>query len=408
MSQDFPARNKTANNSKHLLTANCLTAQVEPPSQQGITDLLRASPLARVTYTKATGNVLIFLDTNIYGEPTAQPQHRRPPIPRKTFSKFIGAVLEARSGIPDPPVLQAGDIYACIDGGKERRRLFTKPFGAALKGDKGNKTVSRKIVMHFSEESYVARRKTRRGTIRLTQNIHVVYSAKSDLPHKKYNVHSAGSNHCDLLGPVVLDTPESLPKMIKKDKNAYWGKRKIAVGGPGDEDSDPDNNDGSEDDHVEEEQTAEPEAGAMVPIAYHMLPSSVLCDIVGAFNVRHVIDFAPTPGDGIVKLLAGGVSYVGLCGSESMVKYLQKTVIDGVRACITDPQSTLYDRRLTAAVGVQPPNTPKPPPQVPKTPTPKPPPPVPLPGPAAEGDETPAGITALLEAARAKMAGLGS
>lgn len=125
------------------------------------------------------------------------------------------------------------------------------------------------------------------------------------------------------------------------------------MGGPceGSEgDDEPDDDD--DDDQPDEESAAVADSpDAQVPIAYHMLPSTVLTDLVDAWSVRHVLDFTPSPGDAMVKLVESGVSYFGLCASDKMRDYLMAKAEAAIAASIKTPGSLLFDRRLAGSVG---------------------------------------------------------
>lgn len=207
---------------------------VEPSTQQGLVDLFRASPLGRVTWTRETGNVLLLMDLNVYGESSSRPDVRKVPVPRQKFERFIKSALEARAGDQEPQHLAKGDIFACIDAGKERRSHFLKPFGSMLKNkskDAPNRSSVRKIVLHFNEEAFQARRRRTRGQVRLTQCIHVVSNVKTDIPHRFYKTHD-NSNQCDLLGPVKMDALADLPTMHQTYKNSLLGQAEGSCGRP--------------------------------------------------------------------------------------------------------------------------------------------------------------------------------
>ena len=49
---------------------------------------------------------------------------------------------------------------------------------------------------------------------------------------------------------------------------------------------------------------------------HHLLPITVITDLVTAYNVRHVIDFCPTPMPLMIALLEKGCSYFGMVANE--------------------------------------------------------------------------------------------
>jgi len=93
-----------------------------------------------------------------------------------------------------------------------------------------------------------------------------------------------GSNQSDMFGPVVLDAPNVLPSIAKKDKTLYLGRRKVPAGG---KDSDVDSEHDDETEEVEE--ITNPDTSDRVPVSYHALPVTVLTDLVKAVLVIYCI-----------------------------------------------------------------------------------------------------------------------
>jgi hypothetical protein len=103
--------------------ARCLTTfVVEPQTQQNLGDLIAASPLANVKATPETGNVIVLMDCNTYGERDVQPDLRQRPIAVEVMKKLLRGVLIGRFGNVEPQHLRAGDVFICIDGGRDRKR----------------------------------------------------------------------------------------------------------------------------------------------------------------------------------------------------------------------------------------------------------------------------------------------
>ena len=84
---------------------------VEPQSQTALAELLQASPLGTVLATKDSGNVMILVDCNTYGETDVQPALRACPMGSKIFQQWFRAVLQARHGSDEPDQLHIGDIF---------------------------------------------------------------------------------------------------------------------------------------------------------------------------------------------------------------------------------------------------------------------------------------------------------
>ena len=104
-------------------------------------------------------------------------------------------------------------------------------------------------------------------------------------------------------GSPNLDPLSVLPKLSDTDKAEYLGKRLGRVGGaacPGsddsaDDDADEDPAQGAGDTAPEEAAGGGGDDPELVPIAWHCLPVTLVLDFVKALNVKHVLDFSPTP-----------------------------------------------------------------------------------------------------------------
>jgi hypothetical protein len=98
-----------------------------------------------------------------------------------------------------------------------------------------------------------------------------------------------GSTKSDVVGPVALDPSSALPMLSHEDNITYLSKRHMATGGkePLSDNSDEDAESGSA--------PADVGGDGAQPINFHSLPVDVALDFVKAFQVRHVVDFTPTP-----------------------------------------------------------------------------------------------------------------
>ena len=135
----------------------------------------KASPLGSIKASPDSGKVLILFDCNTYGETDSKPHLRVVPINRSSFDKLLKGVLQGRQHTSNPESMAVGDIYMCMDAGKERRRLFTNPLKVPTKGQQDpNRNVYSKIMLHCTEDSVRKRRGIRRGAVKLTQGIHIL------------------------------------------------------------------------------------------------------------------------------------------------------------------------------------------------------------------------------------------
>ena len=287
---------------------------VEPASQTALYELIRACPFGTVDSFAEGGNTMILADCNSYGETDAQPQLRVCPIPNNVFKTWARAVLQARCGSDEPAFLKPGDIFTCINGGKDRKRAFMGPLKCQKLGRDKDRTFSRSMMLFVSEPSYKARRGRIQGHSKLTQSIYMCMNFRTlkNLPQAQYPIHG-GSNKCDVFGPVTLDAASELPRMTGPDKLAYLGKRRVLAGGKldsGDEGDDAAESEKSEAEaEAPEEDANAVKAETKFPINYQCLPVSVVTDLVVAQNVKHVIDLCPTPLDLALELVKKGISY---------------------------------------------------------------------------------------------------
>ena len=152
--------------------------------------------------------------------------------------------------------------------------------------------------------------------------------------------------------PVALVPKNELKHMSKLDKLAWYAKRRVLAGGAkGDDDTD-------EDDDDDDAPAAAPAAPApapganpqdeMVPVSHHCLPPSVVVDMCVALEVKHVIDFSPTPENLAFQLVTEGISYVGICPSDFAAKRLEKNLIEDLKVAVVKPGHRLHDWRLAS------------------------------------------------------------
>ena len=314
----------------------------EPPSFTGLRDAFAANPLCTVMGSKDSGNVLILLDCNVFGETDARQDLRTCPIGNDKFDTLLRAIIAARHGREDPPELHVGDFYMCINGGKNRKRSFLKPMQNPnmKKGKDKNRLFTRDFMLHATESSWRQRKRCARGQARLTQTITMCANRESFAmePQREYIVHG-GSTLSDVFGPVELDPLADLPRMRSEDKKAYFGKRYVLAGGTVDDDD--------VDSAAEPDETVPCQITEGVPISYHCLPTTVVTDFVQGFGITHIIDLTPTPLDLAFKLAALGCSYVALCASEQMRDHLKQEAFTALKAGIIDKnQKYLYDPRF--------------------------------------------------------------
>ncbi len=264
--------------------------------------------------------------------------------------------MTARQGTEEPEQLTYGDIYTCINGGKDRKRVFSKPLKNPnmKKGHDRNRTLTRNMMVHVTESSWRARRKRTNGHAKLTQTIYFLGNAATfaNIPHRPFTT-ITGSTRSDVCGPINLDSLIDLPTMPAARKKDYYGKRFILAGGRVTDGTDDDDDDDSEDGDGGEVQNLgdRPIDGKEEdpPIAHHCLPVELITNLTEGFNVKHVIDISPTPLPLAYQIIKKGGSYVAVCATEVMNSYLKEQLFNQLIKGVVDPdEKLLYDPRFSA------------------------------------------------------------
>lgn len=315
-----------------------------------------------------SGNCLIVFDANVFGEAITAPHIRRAPLQSTAVTKVFKAISKVRE-VDQPGLLPPGDILVIIDGGRKSVGTLLNLFGmhkdrkAFDKGrkEKDGKTLYRQITLTFTEDS-VERRKFRKKTkssyLECSQVAHVYYNGGSTIVPKK-NVHFAGTNMGDVLGPIDLPALQNLPKLKVKDKKEFWGTRRRAVGGKTGSDSD---SEGSESEGEDEEAEAATTIGDLTtlpgvgagrgakglsdeivqPVSYHQLPSTVMESFMHSYSAINTIDMTPGTGDAAISAVLMNSGYVGVCHSEAQKEFILVRLKKALLEAMKDPRSKVY------------------------------------------------------------------
>ena len=328
---------------------------VEPSSGNNLNvdalaSALAATPLATVSASADSGQVLILMDTNTYGETDHQPQVRVCPVAPKRIQDLARSVLKARCGSDTPDALKLGDLWCLINGGKDRKRAFTKPLSVVAKsGRDKDRTFTRTIQVILDEQSVRDRRKRTQGHVKVTQQMYMSarYSTFIGIPSADYASFKNMSTRADVIGPVRLDPLEKLPQMTPAEKKVYLGQRLVLAGGKIDDVMSDDDDDDEEMTMAPlEKESQVPDKQQLQPLSWHCLPCSVVLNVVKGFHVKHVIDLMPTPLGLAYELMNIGCSYVAVCGTQRQVDFLEQQLMGQIVKGLMDPNSGLYDRRL--------------------------------------------------------------
>ena len=317
---------------------------------------LADTPLAMVKGKPKEGQrVMILFDCNTYGITDVQAHLRHCPIGKDKLETAVKAVIAARhDGNPEPQYLNVGEMYVMISP-VDRKRAFVK----AIKNvnmeketkDKKNKIFVGDRTLTLDEELWRARKSIKQGMATLTQHSYIVCNKQTldGLKRTPFPVHS-GSTKSDVMGNIKLDPVSELPKIATKDIKSYFGPRYVLAGGKADTcDSDENNAEDSQDeDVVEPEVEIKKTKDTDTILAIHALPTTVITDLMSAYEIKHVIDMWPTPMNLAKKVVAMGGSYVGVCSTPEMKKFLYTRCFNDVLiAKVTPTERLLYDPRFT-------------------------------------------------------------
>ena len=182
---------KAKNDAAERLERTLVQFAVEPKTLADLVAILEASPLALVA-GRDGAHVLILMDCNCFGESDSRPKTRSCPIGKQVFTKFTEATLQARQGIQagNPlDYIQKGDVYFCIDGGKERRRQFTKSLTIKAGPKDPKRNIFKRVTLHCTEASVRLRRGRARGQVKVTQSVYIMRSAATHVPSHGYVTH---------------------------------------------------------------------------------------------------------------------------------------------------------------------------------------------------------------------------
>ena len=103
---------------------------VENANQAEWKATLAQEPMAMVMRHGAlelrSGNQLIFIDMNSFGDTDHRPDVRTCPLPNLQMKKMCQPVLQIVSGNDNPKFIPKGMVFAFIDAGKDRKKFFLK------------------------------------------------------------------------------------------------------------------------------------------------------------------------------------------------------------------------------------------------------------------------------------------
>ena len=331
-----------------------------------------ASVALGTTRGGSAGNVIIHFDANLFGESITAPHIRKPPLQPLVIQRIWKATQATRANVDQVGMLPPGDVLLLIDGGR-KNDTFLNYFGMGKdrkSADKGRtqrdgKTLMRHINIYLEEKSVRARKyrkKTKNDFIACTQKAYILYNSTSTTVCPRQHKHFPDmSNMADMIGPITLTPWTSCEKLMVKDKKAFWGARRRAVGGPTEGGSSGCSDDDESEGAVEGEDVEElPDVGggrgapklaetSLQPISDHALPVLVATSLHHAFWGMSTIDLTPGYGELAIDQVLQCHGYLGICQTDYQKQHIMKQLERAMYQAMQDPSMTqVYCPAFTA------------------------------------------------------------
>ncbi|CAE7767875.1 unnamed protein product [Symbiodinium necroappetens] len=361
-------------------------------SQSQLRSALEAHSLATCKGTDS-GTVLVYFDSNTYGESITAPHLRMPPLQESTVKKLYSAVKNLREDKDTQGILPPGDCLVILDGGRRRSTSLLNLFQMGAdrvrldksRKHKDGKVVARELIVHFTEASALARRfrqKLKTDTVSCAQKAFIFHSGLTKLAKRPHKHFQGMTNLASTLGPFSWPAVSSLPMLSVADKRTFWEARRRAVGGPTVESgagslssSDAEASDASEpepdvsgagssgdaavavsaeaaeaaDDLVEVPAVGQGRGSGktmadtvMQPICWHQPPRLVADSLCHMCWAKVVIDLTPATGDLAIDSVLEGRGYVGVCHSDFQRELIATRVKKAFIDKMSDPNSKVY------------------------------------------------------------------
>ncbi|CAE7657740.1 unnamed protein product [Symbiodinium sp. CCMP2592] len=295
-------------------------------NREGMQVELKPTPVASFAKKlKAGQNLLIYMDTKVAGESSAQPHCRVPAFSTKVPRESLGALLKiwSLSEMPDNVVVAFADGYR---PGLENNlnQVFVHPDGDYL-------TKSR-CLQHISYDynSIIARKSMSRGIINQVEGLHI-YTRDTLTVESRNRRFYDGKTSGTLIGPVVLDTYGSAAtwRLSAESKKKLYGKQgKSLAGGPGPQEDRPVFTDGKE------------------PATFWGSPRKLLAELLFSLQAGMVLNLAEVDGAMPMECLLSNIPCVSVVFNADHAQLLHARLVELTVQEMTDPKSPLHDAKL--------------------------------------------------------------
>ena len=171
-----------------------LESEEDKKTAGGLASALKKHKLVQVETASMSGNLIIVMDVNGWGEAITAPHIRRPPIQQTILNKVFEAIGLARRGSSGWKTMAPGEIVICLSGGRTNNSFLSKLFGVGpgvgRSKSRGSNIMWREITTTFTPESVQARRvRTSRkalASLKCSQKMFWWFDAGTDIPVKSH------------------------------------------------------------------------------------------------------------------------------------------------------------------------------------------------------------------------------
>ena len=180
-----------------------LESEDDKKTSGALASALKKHKLVQVETASMSGNLIIVMDVNGWGEAITAPHIRRPPIQQNALNKIFEAIGLARRGTSDWKTMAPGEIVICLNGGRSNNSFMSKLFGVGpgvgRSKSRGSNIMWREITTTFTPESCRAGGFAPPGKLwrlKCSQKMFWWFDASTDIPVKSHKHCQGQAVHC--------------------------------------------------------------------------------------------------------------------------------------------------------------------------------------------------------------------
>ena len=205
MAEGTDLESKRLAHAKRIMSSYLVLESEDDKKTSGaLASALKKHKLVQVETASMSGNLIIVMDVNGWGEAITAPHIRRPPIQQTTLNKIFEAIGLARRGASDWKTMAPGEIVICLNGGRSNNSFMSKLFGVGpgvgRSKSRGSNIMWREITTTFTPESVQSRRvRTSRkalASLKCSQKMFWWFDASTDIPVKSHKHCQGQAVHC--------------------------------------------------------------------------------------------------------------------------------------------------------------------------------------------------------------------